>query len=170
VHGLLAKDQAAQIGTIWSKQIAFPAACHARLCRLLCLTLWPWLQDDQGLKTQTQARPFMHSQTNQSLAAKHILTLRCAAPRQLRVISGCLWITQSHDGCDHFLRAGESMLVHNERCVIEALSDSHFLWQEPGAVALSKTRLLGPITLLPTRWRLRLPAHVAGRFQRPFSG
>ncbi|MGV0959516.1 MAG: DUF2917 domain-containing protein [Limnohabitans sp.] len=112
----------------------------------------------------------MHPQTDQSLAAQRILTLRCAAPRQLRVISGWVWITQSHDGCDHFLRAGESMLLHNERCVIEALSDSHFRWEEVGAIACSKDRQLKPIARAPLRWHLRLLAQMPGLLQRPFSG
>ena len=112
----------------------------------------------------------MHPHTDQFLAAQRILTLHCPAPRQLRLNSGLVWITQSHDGCDHFLRAGESMLLHNERCVIEALSDSHFQWEDAGAVACLKDRQLKPITGVAIRWQLRLAAHVAGLLQRPFSG
>ena len=148
----------------------FEAACHARLACLLCLTRRPVLRDDQGIETPTQARPLMHPQTDQSLAAQRILTLRCAAPRKLHVISGYLWITQSHDGCDHFLRAGESILLHNERCVIEALSDSQFRWEAAGAVANAEARQRKPHIGAPIRWQLRLTAHLAGLLQRPFSG
>jgi Protein of unknown function (DUF2917) len=148
----------------------FAAACHARLACRLCLPRKPVMQDDQGIETPTQERSLMPPQTDQALAAKHIVTLRCAAPRQLRVISGYLWITQSHDGCDHFLRAGDSMLLHNERCVIEALSDSQFRWEAPEEVACAKARQPKPNIGSPIRWQLRLTAHVADVFQRPFSG
>jgi hypothetical protein len=112
----------------------------------------------------------MHPQTDQFLAAQRILTLRCAAPQKLHVISGYLWITQSHDGYDHFLRAGETLLLHNERCVIEALSDSQFRWESAGVVASAKARQRKADIGAPVRWQLRLSDHLAGLLQRPFSG
>ena len=112
----------------------------------------------------------MHTQKDQYLAAKLILTLRCPAPQLLRVRSGCVWITQSHDSTDHFIRAGESMLLHNERCVIEALSDSHFELDEPVAKAVSKTAKTAPVTRARSRWRSRYPGIMVGWAQRPFKG
>lgn len=68
----------------------------------------------------------MQTEKAHHLSANHILSVRCTAPQILRVISGQVWITQSHDAVDHFLKAGESMLLRSDRCVIEAQLDSHF--------------------------------------------
>ncbi|MGV0983346.1 MAG: DUF2917 domain-containing protein [Limnohabitans sp.] len=112
----------------------------------------------------------MHTQKDQYLAANLILTLRCPVPQLLRVRSGCVWITQSHDSTDHFIRAGESMLLHNERCVIEALSDSHFEFDAPMASAASRISTLGPVTQVCNWWRSPYPGTMAGWAQRPFKG
>ena len=112
----------------------------------------------------------MHTQKDQYLAANLILTLRSPAPQVLRVLSGCVWITQSHDSTDHFIRAGESMLLHNERCVIEALSDSHVEFDAPMASAASRTSTPGPVTRACNGWRTRHPGTMAGWAQRPFKG
>ncbi len=112
----------------------------------------------------------MQAKKDQYLAAKLILTLRSPAPQVLRVLSGCVWITQSHDSTDHFIRAGESMLLHNARCVIEALSDSHFELDDPMAKAVSKTATTGPVTRVRNRWRSRYPGIMVGWAQRPFRG
>ena len=148
----------------------FTGACPSWLGGLLCLTREPLLRDDEGLETQTPARLHMQQQTQQSLAAQSILTLCCPRPRQLHVTSGFVWVTQSHDGYDHFLRAGESMLLQGQCCVIEALQDSHLQWDAPGALAGLKKRQISLIARTAAHWRLCLSTHVTGLFQRPFNG
>jgi hypothetical protein len=112
----------------------------------------------------------MHRQTDQTLAAQSILTLCCSYPRQLRVTSGFVWITQSHDGWDHFLCAGESMQLHGQCCVIEALQDSHLQWDAPDALAGLKNEQLSVIARKAAHWGLRLSTHATGLLQRPFNG
>lgn len=90
----------------------------------------------------------MQSEKQHHLSAKHILSVRCAAPQILRVISGQVWITQSHDAVDHFLKAGESMLLRSDRCVIEAQLDSHFRVANPPQ----------------PKWHQRWHHHVASAF------
>lgn len=67
----------------------------------------------------------MHTTTStQALPAQGILTLHKPSATQLRVLSGRVWLTQSHDPNDHFLQTGDTFFLHDERAVIEAQKDS----------------------------------------------
>lgn len=112
----------------------------------------------------------MHSDQEHNLSANHILSMRCAAPQMLHVISGCVWITQSNDSVDYFIRAGESMLLHSERCVIEAQLDSRLRVSDSTRPAWNQRRHRYAASAIaiangwPPRWLL------AWLNQRPFSG
>lgn len=110
----------------------------------------------------------MHSDQEHNLSANHILSMRCAAPQMLHVISGCVWITQSNDSVDYFIRAGESMLLHSERCVIEAQLDSRLRVSDSTRPAWNQRRHRYAASAISNGWHP--PWLLAWLNQRPFSG
>ena len=119
----------------------------------------------------------MNSAQTQPLPAQGILTLRKPSALQLRVLSGCVWLTESRDPTDHFLQAGDSFFVHTERVVIEAQEDSLIVWtptantpfaraRRPDAPAKGRAHVPGMFA----PWRQLGPAPLFGLFQRPFKG
>jgi hypothetical protein len=66
----------------------------------------------------------MHSEQRQALPAQAILTLHKQPATQLRVISGCVWLTESHNPQDYFLQPGDAIHLQSDRTVVEALKDS----------------------------------------------
>ncbi len=55
-----------------------------------------------------------------ALPAGQVLSLRCHPGTVLRVIHGRLWVTQTHDGQDHFVRAGATLRLTGGHVVLEA--------------------------------------------------
>ncbi len=119
----------------------------------------------------------MHPAHPQALPTHGLVTLRKAKAMQLRVISGCVWLTESHDPIDHFLQAGDSFCVHSERTVVQAQQDSLILWVE-AANKPSTSPLTHPasakspsqVPSLEGGWWSRLKWPRTALFQRPFSG
>ncbi len=87
----------------------------------------------------------MHQPPLQTIQTHQIQTLVLAAQAQLHVVSGCLWITQTNDPCDHFLAPEQSMLLRAGRVVVQAEKDSIFLL-DPSTDAVKKK----PCQLSPT--------------------
>ncbi|WP_090142142.1 DUF2917 domain-containing protein [Limnohabitans sp. DM1] len=119
----------------------------------------------------------MHTTPCQTLPAQGILTVHKPLTVQLRVISGCVWLTESHDPIDHFWQAGDSFCLHSDRAVIEAQQDS-LIALTPAAQAPRSTTN-GHNTQVPEQtqvtgmaapWWKRVPEPLAGLFQRPFKG
>ena len=117
----------------------------------------------------------MHNRFAQALPAQGILTLRKPSALQLRVLSGCVWLTESHDPTDHFLQAGDSVNLHSDRVVIEAQQDSLITLMPVAQAPLTKANWRHPTALGPAQlpgmaapWWQRGPAPFVGLFQRPF--
>lgn len=72
-------------------------------------------------------------------------TLRCyARPGSvLRVRSGRLWLTQSGEGTDHFLVAGDTFRVGSTRVVLEADTPqaARFEWLRSNASVFQRLRM-----------------------------
>lgn len=119
----------------------------------------------------------MHSAHPQALPTHALVTLHKAKAVQLRVISGCVWLTESHDLKDHFLQAGDTFCLLSERAVVQAQQDSLIVWEHaanspsthPGTHK-APARSPGQVpSLIALCWpRLKRP-HIT-RLQRPFSG
>jgi hypothetical protein len=53
-----------------------------------------------------------------SLSPRELLTLTPTQPTTLHLQSGALWVTQTGDDRDHFLKAGQSMLLAPHRVTV----------------------------------------------------
>jgi len=82
----------------------------------------------------------------QTLAAGQTRTLVDGAPADLHVLRGVLWLTQSGDPTDYFLRAGQSMALAGTRAVVQAQHGrpAAYLLQAPCALAGPPRTLLQP--------------------------
>jgi hypothetical protein len=119
----------------------------------------------------------MNSAQTQTLPAQGILTLRKPSALQLRVLSGCVWLTESRDPTDHFLQAGDSFFLHTERVVIEAQEDSLIVWTPTANTPFARARRReatakgrAQVPGMAATWRQLGPAPLFGLFQRPFKG
>lgn len=119
----------------------------------------------------------MQTTPSQTLPAKSILTVHKPLAVKLRVISGCVWLTESHDPIDHFLQAGDCLCLHSERAVIEAQKDSQIALTSAAQAPRPTTN--GHNTHVPAQtqvsdkaapWRQSVPKLLVGLFQRPFKG
>jgi hypothetical protein len=119
----------------------------------------------------------MNSAQTQTLPAQGILTLRKPSALQLRVLSGCVWLTESRDPVDHFLQAGDSFFLHTARVVIEAQEDSLIIWTPIAKSSFAWARMreayakgTAHVPGMTAPWRQLGPAPLFGLFQRPFKG
>lgn len=119
----------------------------------------------------------MNSAQTQTLPAQGILTLRKPSALQLRVLSGCVWLTESHDPADHFLQAGDSFFLQTEQVVIEAQEDSLIIWTPIANSSFARARRrdayakgTAHVPGMAATWRQLGPAPLFGLFQRPFKG
>lgn len=73
----------------------------------------------------------------QTLAAGQTQTLAVGAPSELHVLRGVLWLTQSGDPTDYFVRAGQSMALAGTRTVVQAEGGrpAAYMLQAPSALA-----------------------------------
>ncbi len=83
----------------------------------------------------------MNSAQTQTLPAQCILTLHKPSAMHLRVLSGCVWLTESNDPVDHFLQAGDSVCLYGERVVIEAQEDSLIVWKSTANTPFARARM-----------------------------
>jgi hypothetical protein len=104
----------------------------------------------------------MHSEQRQALPAQAILTLHKQPATQLRVISGCVWLTESHNPHDYFLQPGDAVHLQSDRTVVEALKDSVIAFMPPSAAIAhaSLKKLATPRWLL---WRHPMAARSLDR-------
>jgi len=102
---------------------------------------------------QTQHQPLAVSQTpslavgqTQTLAVGQTRTLVDGAQAELHLLRGVLWLTQSGDPTDYFLRAGQSMALAGTRTVVQAEGGrpAAYLLQAPSALAGQPQTLLQP--------------------------
>jgi hypothetical protein len=82
----------------------------------------------------------------QTLAVGQTRTLVDGAQAELHVLRGVLWLTQSGDPTDYFLRAGQSMALAGTRTVVQAEGGrpAAYLLQAPSALAGQPRTLLQP--------------------------
>ncbi len=119
----------------------------------------------------------MNSAQTQTLPAQGILTLRKPSALQLRVLSGCVWLTETRDPTDHFLQAGDSFCLHTERVVIEAQEDSLIIWTPIANTQFARARRCeaaakgrAHVPGMAATWQQLGQAPLFGLFQRPFKG
>lgn len=116
----------------------------------------------------------MHSEHRHALPARGILTLRAPHALQLRVMSGCVWLTESQDPQDHFLQPGDSFRLRSDRAVIEAQQDSLITLlpaaSEPSAWGSWCSATVQMQALEGPWWQQRDRLPLASWFQRPFKG
>ena len=119
----------------------------------------------------------MNSAQTQTLPAQGILTLRKPSALQLRVLSGCVWLTETRDPTDHFLQAGDSFCLHTERVVIEAQEDSLIIWTPIANTQFARARRReaaakgrAHVPGMAATWQQLGQAPLFGLFQRPFKG
>lgn len=96
-------------------------------------------------QTQTQT-PAAGQAKTQTLAAGQTRTLVDGAQADLHVLRGVLWLTQSGDPTDYFLRAGQSMALAGTRTVVQAECGrpAAYLLQAPSVLAGPPRTLLQP--------------------------
>ena len=84
----------------------------------------------------------------QTLAAGQTKTVAVAvgAPSELHVLRGVLWLTQSGDPTDYFVRAGQSMTLAGTLAVVQAEGGrpAAYMLQAPSALAGQPRTLLQP--------------------------
>ena len=64
--------------------------------------------------------PSLAAGQTQTLAVGQTRTLADGPQTELHVLRGVLWLTQSGDPTDYFLRAGQSMALAGTRAVVQA--------------------------------------------------
>lgn len=102
----------------------FKRACRCGCGEPLYLPHAADVRDSEVLKVHIFMETFMHTEQQEALPAGCILTLRKPSAIQLRVLSGCVWLTESRDPTDHFLQVGDTFCLHSDRAVLEAQQDS----------------------------------------------
>jgi hypothetical protein len=60
------------------------------------------------------------SRSIHTLTPNQARTLDARAGVRIAVHSGCLWITQPHDGTDYFVQEGMSLVLHSAGVVLQA--------------------------------------------------
>ena len=82
----------------------------------------------------------------QTLAVGQTRTLADGLQTELHVLRGVLWLTQSGDPTDYFLRAGQSMALAGTRAVVQAEGGrpAAYLLQAPSVLAGQPRTLLQP--------------------------
>lgn len=100
-----------------------------------------------------------HPSTMVALSRGGLLSMKPAQHTVMRVLSGCVWVTQTTVERDHFIRAGQCLaLTPGLLAVLTAEADSRFVLEAPQKFS---NRLL-------SRWKLTLrsqppqPAKVTG--------
>jgi len=85
----------------------------------------------------------MHDPTQVlTLLPQHSRLIDARSGMRLQVLSGCLWLTRPDDPVDHFLSAGASIELRENRVLIESHAG-------PGSAAVQVTRY----ALLAPQWR-----------------
>ena len=81
-----------------------------------------------------------------TLAVGQTQTLAVATPSELHVLPGVLWLTQSGDPTDYFVRAGQSMTLAGTLAVVQAEGGrpAAYMLQAPSALAGQPRTLLQP--------------------------
>lgn len=62
----------------------------------------------------------MPSEHHHAMQTHDIFTLHNPSSLVLRVITGQVWLTESDDPTDHFVKGGEIKVLKSARCVLEA--------------------------------------------------
>jgi hypothetical protein len=92
-----------------------------------------------------------HHPRHLSLSPGELLTLTPTQPTALHLQSGALWVTQTGDDRDHFLKAGQSMLLAPHcLAVLQAEGQSAQASLAPGVKHAQKRRAWKG---LPKLWR-----------------
>lgn len=66
----------------------------------------------------------MHSEHPHVMQTHDIVTLHPPSALVLRVITGQVWLTESGDMTDHFVKGGETKVLKSARCVLQAQTHS----------------------------------------------
>jgi hypothetical protein len=123
------KEQQRQRALVVTSTDGRSEVCTAPVCAALRLSLWWWFEDTESQLTAPE-RPFMFNlftsanrPTHLHLSPGELLTFTPTHTTSLHLRSGVLWVTQTGDDRDHFLKAGQTMQLAPHRVTVLQAQD-----------------------------------------------